>query len=137
MDLTIREATTEDAALVAEMSRSTFYETFAEHNSEEDMRMFLEQQFTKEALMKEVGAAGNVFFLAYAGEEPAGYVRLREASPDKDVHQLPSIEIARIYVLKKFISYGIGRALMAHCIQYAQEHGKKSIWLGVWEKNER
>ena len=76
--LTIRFATIADAPLIADMSRQTFYDTFAAHNTKEDMDKFMNEQFTKEALMNEVGKEGNTFLLAYGGEEPLGYVRMRE-----------------------------------------------------------
>lgn len=135
MDLLIRSAGESDAALVADLSRQTFYETFAEYNSMDDMQLFMDKQFTREALMQEVGREGNLFFLAYMGAEPAGYVRLRL---DHEPPELPaSIEIARIYNLKKWIGQGVGKALMQHCIELARNMGKKYIWLGVWEKNHR
>ncbi|HXO74735.1 MAG TPA: hypothetical protein VN824_05880, partial [Puia sp.] len=74
----IRIAGAEDAALVAGLSRRTFYETFAPHNTAENMRIFLEEQFPPERQMAEVGAPGRIFLLAYIDDEPAGYASMRE-----------------------------------------------------------
>ena len=131
----IRQAGVADAALLADLSRETFYETFASQNEASDMQLFMDQQFTREALMREPGQPGNIFYLAYYDAEPAGYVRLRDRSPDGDPETLPAMEIARIYVLKKWIGYGIGKALMETSIETARTQGKKMLWLGVWEKN--
>ena len=60
------------------MSRQTFYDSFATVNSKEDMDKFLNEQFTKEALMKEVRTVNNIFLLAYDDNEPVGYARMRE-----------------------------------------------------------
>lgn len=134
MNITVREATVEDAEVIAELSRETFYETFVVDNSKEDMDKFMNEQFTKEALMAEVGAAGNIFLLAYSGDEVAGYVRLRE----KDAESLTnSIEIARLYAASNMIGKGVGKALMKACITTAKSRNKQTIWLGVWEKNQR
>ena len=59
MDIFLRKATKDDAILVAEISHSTFYETFAADNTREDMEKFLHEQFTRGKLMLEVGAPGN------------------------------------------------------------------------------
>jgi diamine N-acetyltransferase len=132
MNIIIREATKEDASLIADMSRETFYDTFAPDNTKEDMDKFLAEQFTREALMAEVGTAGNIFLLAEAEGEIAGYARLR----DKDAGSLKnSMEIARLYALKKMIGKGIGKALMEVCIERAKKRGRNILWLGVWEKN--
>ena len=57
--ITVRIATISDAELIADMSRQTFYDSFATFNSKEDMDKFLNEQFTKEALIKEVEAINN------------------------------------------------------------------------------
>lgn len=135
--LIIRFATTADAALIADMSRQTFYDTFAPHNTTEDMDKFMDEQFTKEALMKEVGTEDNIFLLAYDGEEPVGYVRMREGEKRFEFDEKTSIEIARIYAVQSAIGKGVGKALIEKCIAVADEMKKEVIWLGVWEKNER
>ena len=78
MNLTIRYATENDAALIADISRQTFYETFAPLNTKANMDIFMNVQFTKGRLMLEVGQRGNIFLLAYLNEEIAGYVKLRD-----------------------------------------------------------
>lgn len=132
----IRYATQDDAELIAGLSRRTFYDTFASQNTVENMEKFMNEQFTHEGLAGEVGSPSNIFIIAEVGAEVAGYARLREISnPSAD--ELPSIEIARIYAVQGMIGKGIGNALMKKCIDIAYEMGKRVIWLGVWEKNER
>ena len=137
MVITIRLANCQDAELIADLSRQTFYDSFAADNSKEDMDRFMNEQFTKEALMKEVGAEGNIFLLAYAGDEVTGYVRMREGEKRPEFGETPSIEIARIYATQQSIGKGTGSALMQRCIDIAREMKKGVIWLGVWEHNLR
>jgi diamine N-acetyltransferase len=136
MSLIVRYATVADAELVADLSRQTFYDTFAAQNTKEDMELFLNHQFTKAGLMAEVGAPGNIFLLAYDNDAVAGYARLREGSMP-DGSSTAALEIARLYVLQSMIGKGIGKALMQSSIEIAKAKGKQVIWLGVWEKNER
>jgi diamine N-acetyltransferase len=136
MHITIREATNADAALIAQLSRETFYEAFAPDNRKEDMDKFMNEQFTMEALMQEVGAPGNIFLLAYIGDEAAGYTRLRENS-DELLGDKPAIEIARIYAATRMIGKGVGKELMQASIDYAKALQKEIVWLGVWENNQR
>ncbi len=135
--ITIRIACKEDAALIADMSRITFYDAFARDNTKEDMDIFLNQQFTKAALMKEVEEEDGVFLLAYAGNEPCGYARMRLNNKEHIIATENAIEIARIYALSSAIGKGVGSALMQYCIDMAIGLSKNNIWLGVWEKNER
>jgi ribosomal protein S18 acetylase RimI-like enzyme len=132
----IKPARATDADLIADMSRETFYDTFAEFNTEDDMHKFLSEQFTKEQLIAEVNAAGNLFLIAYDDGQPAGYIFLKDA-----VHpHIPNenaVEISRIYVRKSFIGKGIGKALMQAAVSHAIAEHKTFIWLGVWEHNQR
>ena len=135
--ISIRFATETDAELIADMSRQTFYDTFAPHNSKENMDKFLTEQFTRDTLLKEVGAAWNIFILAYDGLEPVGYARMRENNNPPSLGTVKAMEIARIYAVATAIGKGIGRALMTACIDIAAEKKNKVVWLGVWEKNQR
>ena len=132
----IRKAGFSDPALIADMSRETFYDTFAEHNTKEDMDKFLAEQFSKEYLMAQVLEPGNIFLLAYENDQPAGYVfmkeSLNEALDNKNV-----IEISRLYAGISFLGKGIGKALMNAAIAEARQLKKEYIWLGVWEHNQR
>lgn len=133
-NITIRTAFPADAALIADLSRTTFYEAFAGSNTKEDMDIFMSEQFSREELISEVEREEGIFFLAAMDEEPVGYARLR--LKNHLAHE-QAIEIARIYALNKAIGKGVGRALMQACIKKAQELEMKYIWLGVWEKNDR
>lgn len=136
-EIIIRKATINDAALIADISRQTFYDTFAVYNTAEDMNKFMNEQFTPQKLMNEVSVPHNIFLLAYANKEVAGYVRMNEAPNPIMPANVPAMEIARIYAMQKNIGKGVGSALMQHCLTVARERNKQVIWLGVWEKNQK
>jgi diamine N-acetyltransferase len=131
----IRLATTNDAALIAELSRLTFYESFAQFNTKENMDKFMKEQFSTLSLIEEVGMPGSTFLLAYSMDEAVGYVRLRDNNNPSEIAGLPTLEMARIYVVQKMIGKGIGKALMERSIAIARKREKQFVWLGVWEKN--
>lgn len=136
MFVSVRLADKHDAELIADLSRQTFYDSFAAQNTPEDIDRFMDEQFTKEGLMKEVGAEGNIFLLAYADDEITGYARMREGEKRPELGDTPSIEIARIYATQQSIGKGTGSALMQRCIEIAGEMNRGVIWLGVWEHNQ-
>ena len=135
ISIKIKEAGKKDAEHVADFSRKTFYESFAPDNTKENMDKFMEEQFTREALVEEVGAPGNIFLMAFHDHELVGYARLRENNNPPALTGKASLEIARIYASKEMIGKGIGSALMEKSIQRARDLKKSVIWLGVWEKN--
>jgi ribosomal protein S18 acetylase RimI-like enzyme len=136
--ITIRVAGKEDAPLIADLSRRTFYDTFSPYNTRENMDQFMEVQFTREQLMEEIGAPRNTFLLAYLDETPAGYARLYDGSElPRELAGASAIEISRIYCDKPAIGKGVGKALMNTCLETGRQKGKEWIWLCVWEHNQR
>jgi diamine N-acetyltransferase len=138
-EVIIRTATVSDAELIANISRKTFYETFAPLNTKANMDKFMNEQFTHKALMKQVSEKEKIFFLAFGDGQPAGYAAMSEEdNKDPQIQKLEKpIELARIYVLAAALGKGIGKALMNHCIETALSKKKKTLWLGVWEKNKK
>lgn len=135
--LFIRTADEDDAALIADISRRTFYETFAVQNTKADMEKFMEEQFSRELLMEQVSEPENTFLIAFVDDQPAGYARLKESESPAALGNVNSLEISRIYVVNTAIGTGIGKAMMNECIQFAIDRRKEVIWLGVWEQNVR
>ena len=136
-EITIRYATPDDAELIADLSRKTFYETFGHVNTKENMEKFMNDQFNREKLVKEVTEPGNTFLLAFDNDIPVGYVRMREGQKFPEFNDKDSIEIVRIYSVNTYIGTGVGQQLMRQCIFIAKELKKELIWLGVWERNPR
>ena len=135
--MTIRFGTHADADLLATLSRTTFFETFAPLNSEENMKKFMGEQFTHEKLKQELLDGQGIFLIAEEAGIAVGYARLRESTEIDDFKGIPSIEIARIYSTGFMIGKGVGSALMKSCLEVAQQNQKKIVWLGVWEHNSR
>ena len=99
--------------------------------------LWQQNQFAKDKLMEELHERENLFFVAYYGDEIAGYLKLRDGKNPDQLQKVPAIEIVRIYSRTPMIGKGIGRALMQTSIDTAIERNKDVIWLGVWEKNQR
>ena len=136
-NIIVKIAGSSEAALIADLSRKTFYETFARFNTKENMDKFMNEQFTREALIAEVGAPGNIFLVAYSGGEALGYLFMRKSENPRELGNVAAIEIARIYVEQDAIGKGVGALLLERSIEVAKEKKENIIWLGVWEHNPR
>jgi ribosomal protein S18 acetylase RimI-like enzyme len=134
--LQIKRATINNAELIADISRETFVDTFAQYNTQANMDKFLSGSFSKKTLIAEVSETDNTFFLAYENDHPAGYVFLKE-NTFETIPKEHAIEISRLYVRTDFIGKGVGKALMQASISHAFTENKTFIWLGVWEHNPR
>jgi len=137
MGITIKYAIADDAEKIALLSRKTFYDTFAEFNTKEDIDKFMSESFGMEALIKETSAPENIFLAAFIEDELVGYAKLTASAIPPELGDMAAIEIGRIYADQKTIGKGVGKALMEKCIALAMEKNKQCVWLGVWEHNQR
>jgi ribosomal protein S18 acetylase RimI-like enzyme len=136
-ELLIRHASHTDATLLAELGARTFAETFAADNSPEDMAAYLALYFHRDRLAAELAEPHTLFLIAEVDEVAAGYAKLGlGVAPDSVTGDHP-IELVRLYVAREWLGRGIGAALMQTCINEATQNGYHTIWLGVWEHNQR
>ena len=133
----IKKCTLQDLESLQKISIETFYQTFADVNTAENMKAYLENAYNEEKIYKELSNPNSSFFFVYVDERLAGYLKLNEFPSQSDINDIDSLELERIYILKEFQGAGLGKDLLEHAISIAIEHGKKYIWLGVWEHNEK
>ncbi|MDT7688941.1 MAG: diamine N-acetyltransferase [Acidobacteriota bacterium] len=133
----VRRAEAGDAALLAELGARTFYETFVESCSPEDMHAFLSATYNVELQAAELEDARATFFIAEVGGQPAGYAKLHAGEPPASVCGAEPVELARLYVVVEWHGRGVGEALMRELWDEARRKRWQTIWLGVWEHNER
>jgi hypothetical protein len=106
-EIGIRFANTTDITILANIGSKTFYETFADTNTKEDMDKYLLETFTIDKIKGEVENKYTKFLLAVCKNEIVGYAKQ------------------------------VGAALMSFSIDFAEKNNFKIIWLGVWERNSK
>lgn len=136
MTINIKKCTFEDLNQLQKISYETFYETFKDQNSPENMEAYLERAFNLKQLENELSNIFSQFFFVYLNNEVAGYLKVNTNDAQSEKMDDESLEIERIYIQKKFQKHGLGKVLLNKAIEIAKESNKNKIWLGVWEKNE-
>lgn len=119
------------------VSRQSFSETFAPDNTEENLQTYLRNNLTKETLAVEVLNPDSEFYLSVISDKVGGYLKINVNSAQTELQEIEGLEIERIYVLKEYLGAGIGKSLFEKALERAKKLGKKYVWLGVWEHNER
>lgn len=132
----IRVCTKADLEQLREISMQTFDETFRAQNTKENMDTYLQQAFTIEKLTKEMENPHSQFYFIYE-EGLAGYLKLNTSSAQTEKMGQGTLEIERIYIKNDYQRRGLGEFALEKAIAEARQQQKKSIWLGVWEKNEQ
>ncbi|GGG93200.1 GNAT family N-acetyltransferase [Pedobacter zeae] len=134
--ITIERVNVAEVKKLQEIGRFTFFEAFAEVNTEQNMSNYLENHFSEEQLENELNNRDSQFYFARVKEKVIAYLKINlgEAQNEKIDDAL---EIERIYVLKAFHGKGVAQALYQKAIDIAHQMQLGKVWLGVWEENYR
>lgn len=133
----IKRAASSDVALLQEIGRQTFFETFAAGNSEENMQKYLQEGFSTEKLGAELAEESSTFYFAWSGEKVIGYLKLNSGASQTELQDRSAVEIERIYVLKDWHGKKVGDLLFEKALEVARQSHAAYLWLGVWEENPR
>ena len=138
MEINIRKISVADVEQLSALARQTFYDTFKDTCTAEDMEMFLQQYYNTGQLSAELNNPLTYCFFVEVDDKPVAYLHFME-----DYNSLPlmkkwkALELKRIYVLKEFHGKSIGQVLYEKAISIALQKNAEYIWLGVWEENPR
>ncbi|ATN05251.1 GNAT family N-acetyltransferase [Chryseobacterium indologenes] len=135
--VTINKASLEDLEIIQTLGIQTFSETFAENNTEEAMKMYLEESFNTGKLQSELNNADSIFYIAWEEDNPVGYLKVNSGKAQTELQDDTSLEIERIYVKKSHHGKKVGQLLYNQALETAQNLKKSYLWLGVWEENLR
>lgn len=133
--ITITEAGTEDLNTVQQIGSETFFETFAEANTEADMKKYLSENFSDAKMRSELSNPDSQFFIAWHDHSPVGYMKLNSRDAQTELKDPASLEIERIYVKRAYHGKKVGQLLYEKALEMAQLGQKSYLWLGVWEQN--
>ena len=136
-NISIAKAELQDIEKLQKIGRQTFFETFSESNSEENMRKYLNEGFSIEKLTTELTDTNAEFYFAVFDEEVIGYLKLNFGDSQTELKDNKALEIERIYVSKEFHGKSVGQLLYDKAIEVAKQKNANYVWLGVWEENPR
>lgn len=137
MNITIERIDLENISDLQKIGKQTFFETFADSNSVEDMQKYLEESFAFEKLENELKNPNSEFYFAKDNEKVVGYLKVNFGDSQTELKDNLALEIERIYVLKDYHGKKVGQKLYEKAIEIAKEKAVEYVWLGVWEENHR
>ncbi len=130
-------ASRHDILTLASIGRQTFFETFRDTNSPENLEKYLEKNFNPGQIEEELNHPESRFFLARIDDQVAGYLKVNTGTAQTEPQENHAFEIERIYVKKAWYGKQVGPRLMEHALQLARKERSTYVWLGVWEHNYR
>jgi len=133
----IKKVSLSDIDELQSISTQTFLETFADLNTESDMKKYLDENLSIDKLAGELIIRDSEFYFASIHNKVVGYLKLNFGQAQTELKDQKSLEIERIYVLKEFYGKKVGQILFDTALQIASRIKADFLWLGVWEKNSR
>ncbi len=135
----IREATIDDAELLALLGSETFWDTYRRTTQLDRtyIRAYMSEAFTVTKITTELKDANTKFLLAEINKKPVGYSKVVFDKFHESLKGKKPMEISRIYLERSFWGKGYGLQLLEACFDQARDHDCDSVWLGVWRHNER
>jgi len=135
--LTIQQIDSSAILALQSISRKIFLEAFADTTSEANMKDYLDSSFSYDKLMAELEQPNSQFYFALSEGNVVGYLKLNTGDAQTEQELEEALEIERIYVLAAFHGQKVGQALLNKAFDVARALQFKTIWLGVWENNQR
>jgi diamine N-acetyltransferase len=133
----IRRGVPSDALALADLAARTFRETFAANNRPEDMALHAARAYGRSQQESELLDPGITTLLVEIDGALAAYAQVRLGQPPPCVTGEAPIELWRFYISQAWQGQGVAQSLMRKVESEAYQHGGRTLWLGVWERNER
>jgi len=134
-EINIIKANLEDIDTIVQISKETFFETFAKDHSQQAVLDYIEMNLNVEQINNEIGNSESLFFIAWNDGSPAGYLKLNSGNAQTEIKNENSLEVQRIYVKSGYQGKKIGQLLFDKSVEIARQQKRDFIWLGVWEEN--
>jgi len=134
-DIVVSKVDINGAETLLSIAKETFFETFADSNTEEDMKKYLEENFTNAKIEEELSNPESLFHIAFEGNTAIGYLKVNFGTAQTELQDESSLEIERIYVKSDYHGKKVGQLLYEKALEVAEGFNKASVWLGVWEEN--
>jgi diamine N-acetyltransferase len=137
MSLTVRRGVPTDAESLAELAARAFRETFATENKPEDISLHVAQAYGISQQAAELVDPKIATLLAEVDGQLAGYAQLRSSTIPECITGEAPIELWRFYISQQWHGQGVAQVLMGRVEMEARKRRARTLWLGVWERNER
>ncbi|MDD4921716.1 MAG: GNAT family N-acetyltransferase [Bacteroidales bacterium] len=113
--ITFQQATTKDIDLLRHIAEKTWFVTYRDMLSQEQMDYMFDMMYSPESINKQMTVLNHVFYLAFQDEKPLGYVSVEQ-------QEETLFHLHKLYIMPEGQGKGLGRKLMEKAYHFAKEH---------------
>jgi ribosomal protein S18 acetylase RimI-like enzyme len=133
---TIRRATPDDAAALAELGAATFSETFGYLYPPEDLQAFLAKNHTPESWSRKLADPRHACWIVHHREgRNIGFIVVGPCKLPVPDMEADAGEVQQLYVLAEFHNLRLGARLIEQGLEWLAAQGRLPVYLGVWSEN--
>jgi len=135
---TIRKAVAEDAKFISLLAKINFSEAYGNlFHSKENLRDYINNAFSIEKIKASLQKEENIFWIAFMGDLPIGYAKLKKNSPAPNTNFINAAELEKVYILKEYVLKSNGKQLKADFFDEIQQLQIQRVWLKELHVNEQ
>lgn len=135
-EIIYRDAIDGDAAALSAFARATWLATFGHlPYPPHDLSNYLAEKYEEAVQRAEIADPKVRYRLALRGGAIVGYCMMGVL--EMPVEDARGLELHRLYVDESVKGAGVADALMDDCVAWARGKGATSLYLSVWEENQR
>jgi ribosomal protein S18 acetylase RimI-like enzyme len=135
--ISYRPTTVADADALAAFGERMFRETFGPYHRAADMDAYCRVTYAIDKVRRELGDPERHTIVAVHAGAIIGYVQLHAAPAPACVSGPAPLEVLRFYVDGAWHGRGVAQSLMARIAAAAEARGAQTLFLLVWEQNQR
>lgn len=137
MQITIKQASKNDAIILSLLAQITFKEAFGHVWDKMVLKNYLRHTFSVKKIESSIEKCNNFFWIAFADELPVGYAKLKMYSPYEKLKDPNPAQLQKIYLLNDYTENKIGQQLQEKLFEKVKAEGIKTLWLAVWDGNDK
>ena len=109
-NFSISSASLEDIPVIQGMAEVVFRKTYADILSPGQMEYMMDWMYSENSLRSQITAPGKSFYIAWSGNDPAGYVSIEADGKTDDGRR--KYHLQKLYVLPQYQHSGLGRQML-------------------------
>lgn len=134
---TLRPATPDDASTLAAFASLAFTEAYRELDDPQELADYCAEHFRPDTLAAVIADPACATLLAEVGGALAGYAVVKAGPAPACVQGEAPLQLWRLYLGQHFVGQGLGARLMRAVQAEARRRARRTLWLGVYDRNVR
>jgi ribosomal protein S18 acetylase RimI-like enzyme len=133
----IRQLAIADADQLAQLSRQVFVATYGAAIPADILHRYLDKAFNPQTLATDLSDSTSTCLGAWQSGQLIGFSRLSTTQPPDCLTSAASLELAKLYVAREYHGRGVAAELLSNTLSEAVQRGHSTLWLYVWDQNQR